>query len=157
MRILFVCLGNICRSPTAEAVFDSFVEVAGLSSKIESDSAGTASYHVGEKPDKRTREHGQRRGYHFKSLARQFDPKSDFENFDYILTMDESNYQKVCNLDSESIYTKKIFRICEFLKEREAQEIPDPYYEGENGFELVLDLLEDACAGLLEKLKQEFR
>lgn len=155
MRILFVCLGNICRSPTAEAVFDSVVEDSGLSSKIESDSAGTASYHIGEKPDKRTREHGEKRGYHFKSLARQFDPKSDFEKFDYILTMDESNFRKICDLDSGSIYTKKIFRICDFLETLEAEEIPDPYYEGEQGFELVLDLLEDACSGFLQKLTKE--
>ena len=153
-KVLFVCLGNICRSPAAEGIFKKIVRKQGLNNKIEVDSAGTAGYHVGELPDSRMRQHGTRRGYKFDSLSRKF-TSSDFDRFDIILAMDDSNYNNILRLAPDLDSEAKVHRMMDFSKKYENDHVPDPYYSGAEGFELVLDLLEDSCDGLLEKVKKD--
>lgn len=155
-KVLFVCLGNICRSPAAEGVFRELVKAAGLASEIHIDSAGTGSWHVGEPPDGRMIHYAKQRGYDLSDLeARQISAPEDFETFDYILTMDASNYKNVLALDVKKQHHHKVKPLTSFCRIHTANEVPDPYYKDENGFELVLDLLEDACAELLAHIKKE--
>lgn len=153
MKILFVCLGNICRSPSAEAVMKAFVADAGLTSEIECDSAGTSAYHVGEKADARMRKHASQRGYQLTGRSRAFDDYADFEYFDWIVAMDDSNASDLRALDYKNKYAHKVVKMTDFCEKYEADHIPDPYYGGSEGFEEVLDLLEDACANLLKKIQ----
>ncbi|NTS76980.1 low molecular weight phosphotyrosine protein phosphatase [Catenovulum sp. SM1970] len=149
--VLFVCLGNICRSPTAHAVFRS--KVKSLNLPISYDSAGTASYHIGATPDKRSAQHGKKRGYDFSELYARAVSTEDFETFDLILAMDKSNYDDLMNECPEH-FQHKIHLFLDFAENYpDHQEVPDPYYGGEEGFELVLDLVEDACNGLINKIK----
>ncbi|MDR0421911.1 MAG: low molecular weight phosphotyrosine protein phosphatase [Proteiniphilum sp.] len=153
IRLLFVCLGNICRSPAAEGIMATVVEKSGLQDVIEVDSAGTSGWHEGELPDERMRRHGKRRGYDFRSPARKF-RKSDFDDFDYILVMDRQNFASVKAMASSWEQTGKIHMMTEFSRQHPHHDhVPDPYYGGASGFELVLDLLEDACEGLLHTVK----
>jgi len=152
-KVLFVCLGNICRSPAAEGVFRHFVEQEGLQDIIFIDSCGTIAHHEGESADIRMREHAKGRGYELTSLARGI-KRGDLESFDYILTMDTSNYKNVAALTADSD-KHKVKMIMDFATSHPHDQIPDPYYGGPDGFELVLDLLEDACRGLLNKIKDE--
>lgn len=151
-RVLFVCLGNICRSPAAEGIFKYLVDQNGLKSEFHIDSAGTSGYHDGDLPDKRMRQHGSLRGYQFDSISRRLTHK-DFEQFDVILAMDDSNFENIIDLAPDLNSRSKVFRMVDFLQEMDSDHIPDPYYGGASGFELVLDLLEDACQGLLQKIK----
>lgn len=151
-RILFVCLGNICRSPSAEAVFTGIVKTRGLANRFEIDSAGTTAYHAGEPADKRMRTHAVKRGYNLTSISRKFNPDRDFDNFDLIIGMDDENIHALKSKARNGADLQKIYKMTDFRKEWDYDEIPDPYYGGEEGFELVLDLLEDSCVGLLEKL-----
>lgn len=153
-KVLFVCLGNICRSPAAEGIFKKMVRKQRLNDKIEVDSAGTAGYHVGELPDSRMRQHGTRRGYKFDSLSRKF-TSNDFDRFDIILAMDDSNYNNILRLAPDLDSEAKVHRMMDFSEKYENDHVPDPYYSGAEGFELVLDLLEDSCDGLLEKIKKD--
>lgn len=153
-RVLFVCLGNICRSPAAEGVFSHFVQAEGLADKIEIDSAGTSSSHVGEQADRRMRNHALRRGYELTSRSRQFKAQ-DFQLFDYIVVMDDSNLKNVLRLDSQDIYHNKVYKMVDFCQKINAKEVPDPYYGGEQGFETVLDIVEDASQGLLAVIKKD--
>lgn len=155
-RILFVCLGNICRSPAGEGIMKKLVKEAELSDKIEIDSAGTSGYHNGELPDKRMRQHGLKRGYNFNSLSRRF-TVVDFDNFDLILAMDDSNYHNIMSLSPDLESQKKVHRMVEYSQKYSHDHIPDPYYSGADGFELVLDLLEDACASLLTQIKTQLK
>lgn len=156
-RVLFVCLGNICRSPAAEGIFIKMVKDAGLHEHIHVDSAGTGGWHVGDPPDERMVHHAGKRGYDLTQLeARQFSAE-DFDKFDYILTMDRSNYKNVVNLDVKRQHQTKIYPITNFCRIHSLEEVPDPYYEEEDGFEHVLDLLEDACTELLERIKGELK
>lgn len=150
-RVLFVCLGNICRSPAAEGVFKTLVERAGKTSEFVIDSAGTSGYHQGELPDARMRSHAQRRGYNLTSLSRQI-KYEDFDKFDYIIAMDDSNYDNLCKLAPDMEGREKIHRMAEYFTQFGNDHVPDPYYGGSSGFELVLDLLEDGCAELLRRL-----
>lgn len=152
VKILFVCMGNICRSPSGEAVMNKLVKRAGLENEIECDSAGTIAYHEGEPADARMKRHAISRGYRLTSISRRF-KEIDFENFDYIIAMDESNYNDLHSFDYSKKYENKIFMMTDFTKNGNYREVPDPYYSGPEGFELVLDILEDACAGLLEEIK----
>ena len=152
-KILFVCLGNICRSPAAEGILKKLIKEQGLEDKISVDSAGTSGYHDGDLPDHRMRQHGAKRGYKFDSLSRRFTAR-DFDNFDIILAMDDSNYHNIIRLAPDLDAEKKVFRMVDFSEKYQHDHIPDPYYSGADGFELVLDLLEDACEGLLNKLKK---
>jgi len=152
-NILFVCMGNICRSPSAEAVMKYLVEKENLANCISIDSAGTIGYHAGEKADARMREHASRRGYDLTSRARQFRIE-DFEKFDYIVVMDRENFRDITALDPEGKYRSKIFMMTDFSSDGYS-EVPDPYYGGDKGVERVLDILEDSAKGLLEKVTSE--
>ncbi len=147
-QVLFVCLGNICRSPAAEGVMRAKVEEAGLETHIRLDSAGTAGWHRGKLPDARMREAGKARGYELQSRARQV-TREDLAAFDLVLAMDASNLRDIHTLDPEGHHKAKVRLFCEFCTEHEEKEVPDPYYGGPEGFEKVLDLLEDGCAGVL--------
>ncbi len=156
-KILFVCLGNICRSPSAEAVMKKLIKDQNMGNLIEVDSAGTIDYHEGEPSDERMRKHAKKRGYKLDHLAKGFKPETDFSSSDYIVTMDNNNYYDIKSMDSKNQYTDKIFKMSEFSVNINFDEVPDPYYGGDKGFEIVLDILEDACKGLLEKIKNDIK
>lgn len=153
-KIIFVCLGNICRSPSGEGVFSHLVEHHGLSHLFQIDSAGTAAYHVGERADGRMRQHALKRGIELTSRARQFQ-FHDFEKFDLIVCMDRSNFQNIKALDITGEYDSKIVMMTDYAQRMDYKEVPDPYYGGPQGFELVLDILEDSCNGLLERFVRD--
>ena len=148
-KILFICMGNICRSPSAEAVMQSLVKQKDLEQEIVCDSAGTFDYHRGKPADARMQKHARLRGYELISISRPFEDE-DFELFDWIITMDEDNYQQIKWFDQSNNYTDKIRRMTDFCSSTQVSEVPDPYYGGDHGFENVLDILEDTCQGLLE-------
>lgn len=150
-KILFVCLGNICRSCTAEEVMRTILKREGLDKAIEVDSAGLISYHQGEQADPRMRAHASRRGYHITHLSRPV-RMSDFEEFDLILGMDDSNISRLRELAPSLEAEEKIHRMTEYCTRIPADHVPDPYYGGAQGFENVIDILEDACEGLLAML-----
>lgn len=154
-RVLFVCLGNICRSPAAEHIMRYFVEERGLQSSVDVDSAGTYGGHVGELPDPRMREAAYNRGYRLTHRARRF-VEEDFERFDKIVVMDDSNYERVSRYAPERKALDKVYRMSEFMTDYpDWSHVPDPYYEGREGFYLVLDMLENGCRVLLDKIVEE--
>ncbi|MEM8720493.1 MAG: low molecular weight protein-tyrosine-phosphatase [Cyanobacteria bacterium P01_G01_bin.39] len=148
-NLLFVCLGNICRSPSAENIMNHLVQEAGLTDKITCDSAGTSGYHIGAAPDRRMNHAALKRGLELQGQSRKLKP-SDLERFDLILAMDRENYQDILYLDREGKYEDKVRLMCDFATEKQDREVPDPYYGGADGFDYVIDLLFDACGGLLE-------
>lgn len=153
LRVLFVCMGNICRSPMAEGTFRHHVMRAGLAGQIDCDSAGTHDYHVGEPPDSRAQLAASRRGYDLGSQRARQVRRSDFDEFDYVLAMDELNLrllQRLC--PSQHAHKLKLFM--EFSTGFAPREVPDPYYGGDQGFELVLDMVEQAAQELLDHLRQ---
>ena len=154
LRLLFVCLGNICRSPSAEGVMKKLVKESGLEHEIEIDSAGILSIHQGELPDPRMRKHASDRGYLLDSRSRPV-KIADFYNFDLIIGMDDQNIQDLKKLAPDLESSSKIHHMSEYLSTHVYDHIPDPYYGGAEGFELVLDLLEDACSGLLEVISSD--
>lgn len=151
--ILFVCLGNICRSPSAEGVMQKIVENEGLEGEIFVDSAGTIAVHAGENADSRMKYHASRRSYELTSISRQFNVNTDFDKFTYIIAMDDNNYRDLMKLTRNESDKKKVIRMTSFCTECDVTEVPDPYYGGSDGFELVLDILEDACRGLLSSIR----
>ena len=153
VSVLFVCLGNICRSPAAEGVFLHLVAQAGLDEQFLVDSAGTGGWHVGQPADRRMRAAAERRGIVLPSRARQI-TLADLQRFDHILTMDADNLAAVQSLARDTRPTATITPLTQHCRRHQAREVPDPYYGGEAGFEHVLDLLEDACAGLLDSLRR---
>jgi protein-tyrosine phosphatase len=151
VKILFVCLGNICRSPTAEGVVRAIAEREYPGLKVELDSAGTADYHVGEAPDRRTIAVARRRGYEIGSLRARQLQRDDFNRFDHILAMDRANLSSLERLLPEQA-TVRIGLFMDFAPDSGFIEVPDPYYGGSEDFERVLDLCELAGRGLLQKL-----
>jgi protein-tyrosine phosphatase len=155
VHILFVCLGNICRSPTAEGVMRKLVSEAGLQESISLDSAGTGGWHVGEPPDERATRAARRRGIELESVARKVAP-DDFARFDLILAMDGSNQHALRQLAPDEDARERVRLLREFDPASAGQrdlDVPDPYYDGEQGFELVLDQIQAACVGLLEYVR----
>jgi protein-tyrosine phosphatase len=153
-KLLFVCLGNICRSPSAENIMTHLLEQRGLDAQVRCDSAGTSSYHIGSSPDRRMTAAALQRGIAMRGQARQF-KRSDFEQFDLILAMDDENYEDILAQDRHGTYRNKVKRMCAFCQTYTDQEVPDPYYGGQEGFNYVINLLLDACEGLLDHLVQE--
>ncbi len=151
IRVLFVCMGNICRSPTAEGVFRHTVRQAGVEDRFEIDSAGTHDYHVGSEPDRRTQQAAAKRGYDLSALRGRQVSREDFVRFDWVLAMDRSNLSHLHQLCPEE-HRHKVRLFLEFSRGFAEREVPDPYYGGPQGFEHVLDLVEDASRGLLEVL-----
>lgn len=154
MKILFVCLGNICRSSTAQTIMQQLLEAHNLHHRIHVDSAGILSYHQGELADPRMRAHATHRGYNITHLSRPVTTQ-DFYDFDLILGMDDRNIDDLHDRCPDPTLAKKIGRMTDYCRLKQADHVPDPYYGGAQGFENVLDLLEDACQGLLEKVRQE--
>ncbi len=151
VRVLMVCLGNICRSPTAQGVLEKLAAEAGLADRIQVDSAGTGDWHVGRPPDERAQEHALRRGVDLSAQrARQLTPR-DFARFDLVLVMDAAN-ERAARAICPPAQARKLRRLTEFCSHHVVSEVPDPYHGGDAGFEAVLDLVEDACAGLLRAL-----
>jgi len=153
VKVLFVCMGNICRSPTAEGVFRYVVEQEGLSHLIEIDSAGTHAYHIGEPPDPRSTSTALQRGIDLRTQRARRAIAEDFEEFDYILAMDRDNYSNLSNICSPE-HLEKLQLFLDYAKDLPESEVPDPYYGGARGFDKVLDLIEEASKGLLEEIKQ---
>ena len=153
ISVLFVCLGNICRSPAAEAIFISLLEKKGLSDDFIVDSAGTGSWHIGKKADSRMRNAAARRDLNILSRARQINSK-DFDQFNYILAMDNSNFRNIQDLKNTISSTDfaSIKKIQDFRSVFNEQEVPDPYFGGDDGFDYVLDILEDSVSGFLESI-----
>lgn len=152
IKVLFVCMGNICRSPTAEAVFRHYVEREGLAGQIQIDSAGTHDYHIGDAPDSRTRLAAQRRGYDMSQLRGRQVEVGDFARFDYVLAMDEANLSILQDLRPRDAQSH-LGLFLEFAESHSEREVPDPYYGGADGFERVLDMVEDAAGGLLRHIR----
>ena len=155
ISVLFVCLGNICRSPAAEGIFSHLVTQKGYQKHFTIDSAGTSGYHEGQPADARMREHARKRGYQLTSLSRPFH-SLDFEQFDIILAMDDSNQENIAVLTSQQGHLDKIHTMMSFAPDLPEKEVPDPYYGGDKGFERVLDILEEACQNLLTSLEKQF-
>ena len=153
--VLFVCLGNICRSPAAQAVMQAMVDDRGLSERFFIDSAGTGGWHIGDLPDKRMRVHARPRGYELTHRARKVQA-SDFEDFDLIVGMDAANVDDLRYLAATIEQQDKVVMMGDYIRQYPNYDyVPDPYYEGSEGFELVLDLLEDACDNLLNRILKQ--
>ena len=152
-KILFVCLGNICRSPAAEAIMKKKLEDRWpLCADVQVDSAGIGSWHEGQLPDRRMRSHGARRGYDISSIARQVRP-GDFARFDYIFGMDHENMADLRRLARTDAERAKVMCAADFMtRHPQYDTVPDPYYGGDGDFELALDLIEDACDGIIDRL-----
>lgn len=154
IKVLFVCLGNICRSPSGEAVFRKLVSNHNLDHEIEVDSAGIIDYHEGNPADARMQEHAVLRGYNLTSISRPVKPKRDGEYFDYIIAMDKQNKKDLLRLLPKE-HHQKIFMMNDFSRTNKSESVPDPYYGGSEGFELVLDMLEESCRGLLDEVRKQ--
>jgi protein-tyrosine phosphatase len=153
IKVLFVCMGNICRSPTAEAVFRHYVENAGLSERILIDSAGTHDYHIGDPPDLRAQRAAQQRGYDMSKLRGRQVEENDFRRFDYVLAMDKANLAILKRIAPPGSDTQAELFL-EYARHHAEREVPDPYYGVTDGFERVLDMVEDAAEGLLHEISQ---
>jgi len=152
VKVLFVCMGNICRSPTAHGVFRKLVEIENLSHRIEIDSAGTHAYHVGKPPDSRSQETAESRGIDLSDLRARQASSEDFSLYDYVIAMDKDNYRSllaICPTGEESC----LHMLMDFAPDMRTTEVPDPYYGGPAGFERVFDLVDAAARGLLNDIK----
>ena len=153
-RVLLVCMGNICRSPTAEGVLRQYIKINNLGDKVEVDSAGTHGYHVGEAPDSRTQRAAAARGYNLTQFRARKVARQDLDYFDLILAMDKSNLDNLQRMATpEQLERIKLFM--EFAKNFDDEEVPDPYYGLGHGFDLVLDMVEDGAQGLVDEIKEK--
>lgn len=153
IAVCFVCLGNICRSPTAEGIFRQMVADAGLDDAFDIDSAGTSGWHIGAPPDARSTAAAARRGWHLDGGSRQFTVE-DFDRFDYVIAMDHENYADLKRLARNGDDVARVSLLREHDPAADGEEVPDPFYGGGGGFEAVLDICESACAGLLASLRE---
>jgi len=154
-NLLFVCLGNICRSPAAQGVMQRLVDERGLTDRFYIDSAGMGGWHVGDLPDKRMRVHARSRGYELTHRARKVQSR-DFDDFDLIVGMDASNVDELRDLSATIEQQDKVVMMGDYIRQYPHYDyVPDPYYEGSEGFELVLDLLEDSCENLLDRILEQ--
>lgn len=153
-KICFVCLGNICRSPTAEGVFQHLVNERSLQSFFEIDSAGTSAYHIGESANSKSRQVAEKHGVTLHSRARKFD-SSDLDYYDLILAMDDENFSNIRQLDNKDVFEEKIMRLREFDPDPGNGQVPDPYYGGMDGFENVFSVVKRSCEHLLDELEQQ--
>lgn len=153
VKVLFVCMGNICRSPTAQGVFEHLVQQAGLQERIFIDSAGTHAYHIGEAPDQRSQAAALGRGVDLSTQRARKVEKNDFDVFDYILAMDKSNLSELLQMAGQP-NPRNVQLFMQFAERWQQEEVPDPYYGGVRGFEQVLDMVEDAAAGLLTYIRR---
>jgi protein-tyrosine phosphatase len=153
VKVLFVCMGNICRSPTAHGVFRHLVAQAGLAARIEIDSAGTHAYHEGEPPDNRAQATALSRGIDIRDLRARRAATEDFEYFDYVLAMDQDNYQSLSRICPSGM-ERKLFLFMDYAPELRVREVPDPYYGGQRGFDQVFDMVEAAARGLLGEISR---
>jgi protein-tyrosine phosphatase len=154
VKVMFICLGNICRSPAAEGILQTYIKQNNLENDIQVSSSGTSAFNVGSPADHRMVECALSRGYSLNSISQQFTVE-DFKNFNYLITMDRSNFNNVTRLAQSSEDKNKVLPFAHFCVENSINEIPDPYREGIEGFELVLDLLEDGCQGILARIREE--
>jgi protein-tyrosine phosphatase len=153
IKVLFVCLGNICRSPLAEAIFNHKIKALGLAQKFKSDSAGTSDYHIGELPDERTIKCAVKNGLPINHRGRQVN-RTDFRDFDYIIAMDDNNLRNLNNLKVRYNFAEKeIYLMRNFVPEWQGMPVPDPYYGGEEGFDEIYSILDEAIEGFLEQIK----
>lgn len=155
VNVLFVCMGNICRSPTAHGVFRQLVQETGLQAHIDIDSAGTHAYHIGEQPDNRAQQTARERGIDLSDLRARQVVQDDFKHYDYILAMDEHNHMML-RRDAPAELRDKIYLFLEFAPQLKETEVPDPYYGGAQGFEHVFDLVEQASRGLLSDIQKRY-
>ena len=153
LSLLFVCTGNICRSVTAEGIFRKLAHDAGLGHLVNVDSAGTHGYHIGDPPDPRTQAAARKRGYDLSKLRARKLEKDDFERFDLLLAMDDDHYRIMARMADEG-HAHKVKSMMAYGRRSSHTIVPDPYYGGPDGFELVLDLLEDSCEGLLAEVRE---
>ncbi len=154
IKVLFVCMGNICRSPTAQGVFSRLVRERGLQERISSDSAGTHSYHVGDAPDGRAQAAAKKRDIDISNLRARQVSSGDFHEFDYILAMDRDNYHILISQCPERL-RRKVRLFLEFASQVPERDVPDPYFGGDKGFDRVLDMVEFAATGLLEVIREQ--
>lgn len=154
MRVLFVCTGNICRSPTAEGVFRRMATEAGLEQRVQAASAGTIGYHAGEPPDPRAQAAARQRGYDLGAIRARRVTREDFDRFDLLVAMDRDHHQTLLELAPEGT-AHKVRLFVDYGSDRAVREVPDPYYGGPQGFEIVLDIVEDASRGLLDALRAD--
>ena len=152
ISVLFVCMGNICRSPTAHGIFRRLVEQEGLADHILIDSAGTHAYHVGKPPDERAQATALKRGFDLSDLRARQAAAADFEQYDYVLAMDRENHQILASLCPAG-YEERLSLFLAYAPDLGIEEVPDPYWGGEQGFEQVFDMLEAASLGLLEEIR----
>jgi len=152
IKVLFVCLGNICRSPTADGVFRKKLFEQGLADHVEVDSCGTGDWHIGKAPDQRAQAAARKRGYDLSGLRARTVQLSDFDTFDFILAMDDNNLTDLLNM-APLHHHSKVRLLLDYAPVTGLKAVPDPYYEGADGFEQVLDLVEQACDGLLDHIK----
>ena len=157
LRVLMVCMGNICRSPTAEGVLRAKLGKVGLDRHVEVDSAGTHGYHAGEPPDRRAQKHAASRGYDLSKMRARRVVAADFERFDWVLAMDADNLERLRQLRPEGAPARLGLLMEHARRHADVREVPDPYYGPPAGFERVLDLVEDACEGLLLRLRDDGR
>ena len=153
ISVLFVCLGNICRSPTAEAVFRHLVDDAGLSDRVTIDSAGTGDWHIGDAPDERATAAAKSRGYDLSILRARQLSQDDCGGHDYVIVMDTNNYETV----KEACPSANVHRLLDFAPDQKVRDVPDPYYGGDDGFDEVLDLIEEATRGLLADVRSKLK
>ncbi len=157
VRVLFVCMGNICRSPVAEGVFRRMLESAGLSDKVYVDSAGTHSYHIGAPPDSRSQATARLRGVELRGLRARQVVVNDFAEFEHVLAMDRDNLEHLLALCPDAALRARVQLFMDFAPDLPEREVPDPYYGGAGGFERVMDLVEEAAQGLLVHIRERYR